>query len=144
MADPILAVADRYVRAVYDKDVEAFVALFDEQVRIFDMWNVWEYRGRSAWRDMVEEWFRSLGSDRVAVTFDEWEITVHERFASASAFVRYAAESADGKQLRSMQNRLSWVLQRRDDLWLVIHEHSSGPASFENGKVMMSRPPASG
>jgi hypothetical protein len=37
-------------RAVLAKDVEAFVALYDADVRIFDPFGAWSHRGIDAWR----------------------------------------------------------------------------------------------
>lgn len=40
---------------------------YAENVRVFDMWERWAYDGSSAWRDMAQEWFGSLGDEQVAV-----------------------------------------------------------------------------
>jgi ketosteroid isomerase-like protein len=50
---------DAYVAAVRAKDVDAFLALYAEDVRTFDLWSVWTYDGKDALREMVEEWFGS-------------------------------------------------------------------------------------
>jgi len=38
-----------------------------------------------------------------------------------------------------MQNRVTFALGRRDGGWRIVHEHSSSPAAFETGKVMLAR-----
>ena len=50
-----------YRTAVYDKDVESFLRLYDPDVRVFDAWGVWQHEGAQAWRKAVENWFSSLG-----------------------------------------------------------------------------------
>ena len=50
---------ETYKNAVFQKDVEAFTALFDEKVRVFDMWVLWTYDGLAVWRDMAKDWFSS-------------------------------------------------------------------------------------
>lgn len=46
---PIRQVLDNDKAAVLAKDVDAFVALYDRDVLVFDMWRVWSYDGIAAW-----------------------------------------------------------------------------------------------
>ncbi|MDB6113984.1 MAG: hypothetical protein JWQ62_929 [Lacunisphaera sp.] len=145
--DPRLArVCEGYRRAVLEKDVAAFLALYHPEARVFDTWGVWSYEGDQPQREagrlipadqqsrtgptrrkVIEEWFSSLGAERVAVTFDRLQATVTGDLACLTARVIYAAISADGVELRRMQNRLTWVLQPAGDAWQIIHEHTSVP-----------------
>ena len=93
--------------AVLAKDVEAFMRLYHPTVRVFDAWGVWTYEGATAWRVAVEGWFASLGSEKVRVTFAELQVTSEQTVAIVTAIVTYAAESAQGEPLRSMQNRIT-------------------------------------
>jgi uncharacterized protein (TIGR02246 family) len=133
-------VLDAYAAAVRAKDVEAFLALYADDTRNFDLWNVWSYDGKDAVRGMVEEWFGSLGDDeQVAVEFDDVRSHVGDDVAALSAFAKYAAVGADGSEIRSLNNRLSWILRRQDDgAWKIVHEHTSAPAG-EGGKVQLRR-----
>lgn len=123
----IIRVCDSYKRAVYEKDVEAFVGLYHQEARVFDTWEVWSYEGVGERRKVIEEWFSSLGDERVGVTFDRIHAMVVHGLATVSARVVYAGLSAEGKELRSMQNRLTWVLKPEGDAWKIIHEHTSVP-----------------
>ncbi len=126
--DPRLTrVCENYVRAVREKDVGAFLSLYHPTARIFDAWEVWSYEGEQARRPVVEQWFSSLGEERVAVTFDRLQATVTGELATLTARVVYAAISASGAELRSMQNRLTWVLKLDAGAWQIIHEHTSVP-----------------
>ena len=49
------------------KDVDAFVGLYADDVRNFDLWSEWSYDGKDALRGMVAEWFGSLPDDEVVV-----------------------------------------------------------------------------
>ena len=62
---------DAYRDAVHAKDVDAFLAIFADDVRVFDMWSTWSHDGIDAWRAMAEDWFGSLGDERVRVDFDD-------------------------------------------------------------------------
>jgi uncharacterized protein (TIGR02246 family) len=130
---------DAYAAAVRAKDVDAFVGLYADDVRTFDLWSEWSYDGKAAFRGMVSEWFGSLGTDVVAVEFDEVRSEAAGDIAAVSAFTTYRGLSAEGEELRSMNNRLTWVLRRGDDgSWKIVHEHTSAPAGDE-GKVQLRR-----
>ena len=129
-----------YADAARAKDVDAFVGLYSDDVRTFDLWEQWTYDGKDALRAMVAEWFGSLPADEeVAIRFDDVRTQAGSDVAAVSAFTTFAAVSPDGTELRSMNNRLTWVLQKEaDDSWKIIHEHTSAPAGDE-GKVLLRR-----
>lgn len=131
---------EAYAAAVRAKDVDGFVALYADDVRTFDLWSAWSYDGKDALRAMVSEWFGSLGDvEEVVVEFDDVRTTNGGDVATVSAFTTYAAVSPDGTRLRSMNNRLTWVLRRDSGgEWKVVHEHTSAPAG-EGGKVQLQR-----
>jgi uncharacterized protein (TIGR02246 family) len=131
---------DAYAAAVRAKDVDAFVGLYADDVRNFDLWSEWSYDGSEALRGMVAEWFGSLGDDEVvAVSFDEVRSQSGDDVAAVSAFTTFAALSPDGEEQRSMNNRLTWVLRKdADGSWKIVHEHTSAPAG-EGGKVQLRR-----
>jgi ketosteroid isomerase-like protein len=141
VANPILAFTSKYKAAVFEKNVEEFVALYGEKVRVFDAWGVWSIDGIGAWRKMATEWLGSLGDESVVVDFDDILSTVNEGVAFGSAYVTYTALDRDGKKLRSLQNRHTWGLERNDGVWKTVHEHSSAPADFETLKISLQRKP---
>lgn len=129
-----------YAAAVRAKDVDAFLDLYADDVRNFDLWSDWSYDGKDAVRAMVTEWFGSLPHDEVvAVTFDDVRTQTGPDLATVSAFTTFAAVASDGTELRSMNNRLTWVLRKdADGSWKIVHEHTSAPADDE-GKVQLRR-----
>ena len=135
----IARILESYKAAVYAKDVGAFMRLYDPSVRVFDTWGVWSYEGSAAWQAAVEGWFTSLGAERVKVTFDEVTTSAGREFAIVSAFVTYAGLSAEGTQLRAMQNRLSWALKTSGHVLRIIHEHTSAPVGFGDAKAILQR-----
>jgi ketosteroid isomerase-like protein len=75
----------------------------------------------------------------VAVEFDEIRTQAGEDVAAVSAFTTFAAVATDGTELRSMNNRLTWILRKdADGAWKIAHEHTSAPAGDE-GKVQLRR-----
>jgi uncharacterized protein (TIGR02246 family) len=133
-------ILEAYAAAVRAKDVDAFMDLYADDVRNFDLWNEWSYDGKAELRTMVAEWFGSLADDEeVVVEWDDVRTQVGEDVAALSAFLTYSAVSQTGEKLRSMNNRLTWVLRKDGDgAWQIAHEHTSGPAG-EGGKVQLER-----
>jgi uncharacterized protein (TIGR02246 family) len=129
-----------YAAAVRAKDADAFLDLYADDVRSFDLWERWSYDDKDALRAMVAEWFGSLPADEVVeVSFDEVRTQPGEDVAAVSAFTTFAAVSPTGEKLRSMNNRLTWVLRRdAGGAWKIAHEHTSAPAG-EGGKVQLQR-----
>jgi uncharacterized protein (TIGR02246 family) len=129
-----------YAAAVRAKDVDAFVGLYADDVRTFDLWERWSYDDRNAVHATVSEWFGSLADDEVVeVEFDEVRTQTGEDVAAVSAFTTFRAVSPQGDELRSMNNRLTWVLRKEPDgSWKIVHEHTSAPAGDE-GKVQLRR-----
>ena len=135
----IARVLGSYESAVFSKDVEAFMRLYDPGVRVFDAWGVWSYEGAAAWQRAVEGWFTSLGTEKVKVRFDEVQSSVGRELAMVSAIVTYAGLSAQGESLRSMQNRITWVLRMTGHVFRIAHEHTSAPIGFEDSKAILQR-----
>ena len=138
--NPVTKFLRAYQDAVSNKDVDALVGLYADEVRVFDIWGVWSYDGIARWRASVTEWFASLGTERVAVRFSGVREQRAPDFAVASAFVTYSGLSASGEALRSMDNRLTWVLRSEQGVWKITHEHTSAPIDFESSKVLLGRP----
>jgi ketosteroid isomerase-like protein len=128
-----------YKAAVLARDVDAFMRLYHPNVRVFDAWGVWTYEDAAAWRIAVEGWFASLGSEKVRVAFSDLQTTAENSGAVVTAIVTYAAESAQGELLRSMQNRITWVLRESGHVFRIAHEHTSAPIGFEDLKAILVR-----
>ena len=124
-----------YTQSVLAKDVEAFVALYAADVRVFDMWHRWSHDGQQPWREIVQGWFGSLRDERVAVAFSEVRTRVAQDLAVLHAFVSFAAIDAGGATLRSMTNRITMALVRRGDDWKIVHQHTSAPIDGETKAI---------
>jgi len=129
--NPAHRVLKDYAAAVLAKDLNAFMSLYDPDIFVFDSWNVWSYESAEAWRGMTQDWFTSLGAERVAVEFTDERNRSSATLAYASATVRYTALSASGQSLRSLQNRITVVLELKNGKWRIVHQHTSSPIDFE-------------
>jgi len=136
---PIRQALAAYQSAVLAKDVDAFVAIYAEDARIFELWGTWEH-DIASWREMAQGWFAFLGDQRSVVEAHDVHTQVSGDMALLTASLTYRAVDAAGTQLRSLDNRLSWVLRQRDGRWRVVHEHTSVPLAHEDGKGIVKRP----
>jgi ketosteroid isomerase-like protein len=132
-------VLEGYKSTVLAKDLEGFLRLYGENVRIFDTWEAWSYEGKKAWRDVIARWFDSLGDETVAVSLNDIQVTVGADLAIASALVTYAAVSPAGQILRSIQNRFSVALAREALDWVIVHEHTSVPIGFGDMRAVTEK-----
>ena|SRR5579862_2737389 len=133
-------ILEAYAAAVGAKDADAFLNLYADEVRSFDLWERWSYDGKDELQAMVAEWFGSLPADEtVEVSFDDVRTQTGVDVAAVSAFTTFAAVTPSGEKLRSMNNRLTWVLRKdADGAWKIAHEHTSAPAG-DGGKVQLQR-----
>jgi ketosteroid isomerase-like protein len=113
------------------------MSLYDPDLFVFDSWNVWSYEGTEAWRSMTQDWFTSLGAERVAVEFTDERSSGSGALAYAAATVRYTALSAGGQSLRSLQNRITVVLELKNGTWRIVHQHTSSPIDFETKSAIL-------
>jgi ketosteroid isomerase-like protein len=135
----IARVLESYASAVFARDVESFMRLYDPSVRVFDAWGVWSYEGSAAWQRAVEGWFSSLGTERVKVTVDEVQTSAGRELSVVTAIATYAALSEQGERLRAMQNRLTWALRATGNAFRIVHEHTSAPIGFNDSKAILQR-----
>ncbi|KRD38991.1 hypothetical protein ASE35_01045 [Lysobacter sp. Root916] len=136
---PFQQVLNAYQAAVRAKDVEAFLAIYSDDLQVFDMWGAWSLRGIDAWRRMATEWFASLGSDYVVVEAEEVASSADAGLAVGHALLRYTAYSADGRRLRSLDNRITVAMRRAGETWRIFHEHTSAPIGHETTKAVLQR-----
>lgn len=130
-------VLNNYVAAVYEKDVEKFLAGYARNVHIYDAWNSWESNGIDEWKAAVTEWFNGLEEDmllRVELYNDSRK--ENEELAYVQGTVSFAAVDTEGKELRKMNNRFSFMMEKSAGSWRITHEHSSLPINTENDKAI--------
>jgi len=133
---PLMQVLEDYKAAVFARDVDGLLALYDDEVRVFDRWGAWSYRGAAAWRAVVAAWFESHRSDHLLVEFSDPQVRAVSDIAVINVFVVYRGLSAEGLELRSM----TLALWRVAGLWKIVLEHTSAPLDHETLKVIRSKP----
>jgi ketosteroid isomerase-like protein len=135
----IVGILQKYETTVFHRDLEGHLALYSDQAQIFDAWDDWSFKGIEPLRKMVESWFVSLDEDRVKVEMSDLRTQSGGDIGYASAIVKFTAISKEGSPLRWLENRFTWVLERKHNEWKIMHQHSSSPANHETLKIELRR-----
>lgn len=125
-----------YAQAAWDKDIEKMTGLYGEQVVIFDMWDKGYQTGLPAWAEVIKEWLSNLGEEKVKVMFEMMELHESGDVGFGSALITYQAIATDDTVLRSMKNRITIGFRKEQDVWKVIHQHTSAPINPELAAIL--------
>lgn len=125
-----------YTQSAWQKDTASMIALYHDDVVIFDMWEHGYQAGLSTWSGVIKDWLGSLGEERVKVIFEMTEIREGGDVAFGSALISYQAISTDNTIIRSMKNRITIGFVKAQDVWKVIHQHTSAPINGELGAIL--------
>lgn len=120
----VQSLINAYAQAVKDRDIEAFLALYDTDTTVFDAFDHWVYSGNHQWRAVPTDWFTELGSDMIQVTFRDVQAEGVGTMRLVHALVDYQSQAQPD---RTMTNRISWIVKQLGDDWKIVHEHTSVP-----------------
>ncbi len=123
----VLAFLDRYAAAVKASDAEALTALYAEDAHIYDMMAPFERHGVEAGRAMIEAWLGD-GSARQKCEIEDVHVLQSGDLAAVRATVRYGETLPDGTH-HGVVTRATWTLQKVNDDWKIVTEHTSVPLS---------------
>ncbi len=116
-----------YRQTAWEKDTEQMIALYHEDVVIFDMWEHGYQNGLATWYMGIKDWLGSLGEEKVKVLFEMIATQEDGNIGFASALITYQAISPNNTIVRSMKNRITLGFRRVQGNWKVIHQHTSAP-----------------
>lgn len=123
---------DAYINAYEALDVEAFLALYADDARVFDSAEPAEYPDKAAWRQQVEGWFGAFEPGREAkCDFVDVEIIEATELAVVNGHVTYSGTIVGTDEQVELEARATFVVQQLGGQWLVIHEHTSIPVEFD-------------
>lgn len=112
-----------YADAFQSLDVDRIVALYADDVRIFDLMGGFGLRGLPAWRAMLESVARDMHEG--VCTVADLEVLASDDLAVASATVYYGDKTEAG--VEGIHNRATFVLRPMEGTWKIVHEHTSVP-----------------
>jgi uncharacterized protein (TIGR02246 family) len=130
---------DRWMKAFKEKDADAVMALYADDVIAYDVVPPLQYVGKAAYRADYQQFFSQYESDLHVETRD-----LH---VGASGDLGYAAglELISGT-LKNGQKSAVWLrftslFRKAEGRWLDFHDHVSVPADIESGKAMLELQP---
>ena len=103
-----------YQKTAWEKDIAGMISLYDDEVEIFDMWEKGYTSGLVEWTAIITAWLTSLNEEKVNVQFERINIQEGDHLAFANALIQFQAIGADGSVLRSMKNRISVGMVKRN------------------------------
>ena len=135
----IVNLLDLYKSSVFERDFEKHINIYDTDIKSYDIWDKWSHDGIDAWRDMTRGWFEALKNQNIRdkVDFSDVKIVENDSLGFLSATVTFTAVDKEGSELKSLQNRLTWVLEKKDENWRVIHQHTSAPVNCSTMEVYL-------
>ncbi|MCC2593866.1 nuclear transport factor 2 family protein [Tessaracoccus sp. OS52] len=122
---------DAYISAYEALDVEAFLSLYADDVRVFDAAEPAEYPTKETWRAQVEGWFGALEGE-ADCDFDDVQIIEADDLAVVTAHIEHEGVLAGTDEEVEVETRATFVLQKLEDQWRVVHEHTSIPVEIDD------------
>jgi ketosteroid isomerase-like protein len=116
-----------YKQTAWNKDINSMIALYDDEVVIYDMWEKGYQTGLVDWSGVIKDWLSSLGEEKVNVNFEMINVRESGDVGFGNSLVSYQAIAPDTTILRSMKNRITIGFHKKNGVWKVIHQHTSAP-----------------
>lgn len=130
---------DNWADAVNNKDIEAVMACYAQDVVAFDMIPPLQFTGKEAYRKNWELGFEMCQGNG---NFESYDLRI--AVSGDTAFChRLNHMSGTDKNGQSFDCWVRWTVGFRkiDGRWLITHEHISAPMDMETEKVLMNLKP---
>ncbi|MGV9294593.1 YybH family protein [Amycolatopsis sp. NPDC003676] len=113
-----------HTAATHAKDPQRLVACYADKAVRFDLAPPLRTTGASA--EYVTQWFSTFDGP-ISRTYHDEEITVSGDLAVVTALTKLTATPQGQSESFTLWFRSTFALQRRENGWLISHEHSSTP-----------------
>jgi len=129
---------DRWAKAFTEKDVDAIMALYADDIVAYDIVPPLQYVGKSAYRSDYQQFLSQ---------YDTLHVEVRDLHVGAAGDFGYAAGlELIGGTLTNGQKSNIWLrftslFRKSDGRWLDFHDHVSVPADIAYGKAMLELQP---
>ena len=130
-----------FSEAVASKDINKIMSFYapGDELVAFDAFLPRQYKGATAYRKDYEGFFSSFPGPAKSVITD-LNIKVSGNLAYTNCIDQWIITGADSKPV-DMVMRATDVMEKRNDKWLIIHEHISFPVDPVSGKAdYLSKP----
>lgn len=122
----VKSVLDKYVEAWKTEDIEKFSVIFapDEDLVIFVSDSSERYLGWETWKEKIQGYIDAIQD--VNVSFRNEFIKVHSSGNIAWISCIEDADWLEEDKLVSIKGgRATWILEKRNDNWVIVHSHWS-------------------
>ena len=138
-AAEIRSVIARWVEAFRTRSVDTAREIHSRATVSFDIVPPLRYRGFDDYATAWEGAFDSFAGP-IDITLHDQNITVRDDIAFSHSLNRFAATTHDGVKVEYWF-RWTACFQKLDGRWLIVHDHSSLPTDFANGRSVLDLRP---
>src|SRR6266446_7757608 len=130
---------DRWMKAFKEKDADAVMALYADDVIAYDVVPPLQYVGKAAYRADYQQFFSQYE--------DNLHVEVRDLHVGATGDLGYAAGlqlisgTLRNGQKTSLWLRFTSLFRKSDGHWLDFQDHVSVPADIATGKAMLELKP---
>lgn len=115
-----------YETAAKTKDVDLMLSIYADDIFVYDAWEKWSESGIDAMKQLVTEWFASLGEESLDIEISNIKVEADTHVGFASYDVKFIRLDTKGKAYQSITNRFT-IGVVKDNQWKIKHQHSSIP-----------------
>src|SRR5262249_38725841 len=130
---------DQFTKVFTDKNVDAIMALYADDVVAYDVVTPLQYIGKEAYRKDYES-FLSQYEGNLHVEVRDLHVGTTGDFGYATGLELIAGTLKNG-QKSDVWLRFTWLFRKVNGKWLDFHDHVSVPADMESGKAMLELKP---
>jgi uncharacterized protein (TIGR02246 family) len=126
----IKAVLDTYVRSIENEDIELYARIFEHDSDMVNFGSAATQRivGWDALRKVIDAQNPLLSGTKITQSDVSTNVSPEGRFAWATSMWNFKATI--GAQAIELPVRCTWILEKRDKDWKIVHFHKSvGTAS---------------
>lgn len=127
------------INALRAKDLDALRRVYAPDVVSFDVEPPLQHVGIDA---KLKNWAKVFTIfETVDYELRDLSVTVSGDLAVGHGFGRVSGTLQDGTATKGMWVRATFVLQRRDDGWVIVHDQASVPFDMASGKGVVDLEP---
>src|SRR6266436_4829704 len=126
---------DRWMKAFKEKDADAVMALYADDVIAYDVVPPLQYVGKAAYRADYQQFF-SQYEDNLNVDIRDLHVGATGDLGYATGLELISGTLKHG-QKPAVWLRFTSLLRKSDGRWLDFHDHVSVPVEMESGKAML-------
>lgn len=126
----VQALIEKYAKAVSEQNVDQFLSLYHPDIVAYDAWDRWAYQGSHQWSQVPTDWFNEPGEEVFQSKFREVFVEGSGDVVLVRGLIDFSSNASDRDVLT---NRFSWIVNKVNGEYRIVHEHTSMPIERETG-----------